>query len=268
MNKTVQFIQEQKKIMSNIDIEKETLFLSDDLVFLTIEGEGEYIGQPSVFMRMSMCNLTCKNFASEASPNGCDSFISWSVKNKMTFAEIFQMMEDKGYIEHLRNRAIFKLTGGEPLISQKALLNFMVAFNDRYKFNPRIDFETNATLQPDDRWVTEFNATFTTSPKLTTNGDPEEKTYKPEVLKWHVDHNSGFKFVITSDRDIEEIWRKYVDDFEGINVPLQRVWFMPCCGSRQEHIERAQAVAEYAKAMHVNFSPRLHLLVYDMALKV
>ena len=32
-----------------ININKETLFLSDDLVFYTIEGEGEFIGQPSVF---------------------------------------------------------------------------------------------------------------------------------------------------------------------------------------------------------------------------
>ena len=98
--------------MSNINIEKETLFLSDDKIFYTIEGEGEYIGQPSVFMRMSMCNLTCKGFASKNSPNGCDSFISWSIKNKMTFVEIFQVMEEKGYVEHLRNKAIFKLTGG------------------------------------------------------------------------------------------------------------------------------------------------------------
>jgi 7-carboxy-7-deazaguanine synthase len=254
--------------MNKIDIEKETLFLSDDLVFYTIEGEGEYIGQPSVFMRMSMCNLSCSSFKSADSPHGCDSFISWSVKNKMTFKEIFEYMEEKNYIEHLRNRAIFKLTGGEPCIQQKALFKFIEAFNERYSFNPRIDFETNATLIPDERWVTEFCATFTTSPKLTTNGDPEEKTYKPEVLKWHVEHNSGFKFVINSDRDIEEIWRKYVEDYEGINVPLQRIWFMPCCGSRQEHIERAQAVVEYTKAMHVNFSPRLHLLVFDMALKV
>ena len=65
-----------------IDNDKETLFLSDDLIFYTIEGEGEYIGQPSVFMRMAMCNLTCIGFASEDSPNGCDSFVSWSVKNK------------------------------------------------------------------------------------------------------------------------------------------------------------------------------------------
>lgn len=251
-----------------IDINKETLFLSNDFVFYTIEGEGEYVGQPSVFMRLAMCNLRCPGFQSEASPHGCDSFISWSVKNKMTFAETFQLMEKDNYIEHLRNRAIFKITGGEPLISQKQLLKFIEAFVERYKFLPRIDFETNATLQPDERWVTEFGATFTTSPKLTTNGDPEEKTYKPDVLKWHVNHNSGFKFVISSSEDIEEIWKKYVDDYEGINVPLQRIWFMPCSGSRAEHIERAQAVVEYAKAMHVNFSPRLHLLVFDKALKV
>jgi len=250
-----------------IDINSETLFLSDDKVFYTIEGEGEFIGVPSVFMRMSMCNLTCIGFASEDSPNGCDSFISWSVKNKMRFAEIFEMMEGNGYIEHLRHKAILKLTGGEPIIQQKQLLKFMEAFVDRYKFVPRVDFETNATIVPQSLWEA-YNATFTTSPKLTTNGDPEEKTYIPEVLKWHVKKGSGFKFVINSDKDIEEIWRKYVNDDQGINVPLNRIWFMPCCGSRKEHIERAAAVAEYAKAMHVNFSPRLQLVIWDKALKV
>ena len=252
----------------SIDCDTETIFLSDDLIFYTLEGEGEYIGRPSVFMRMSMCNLTCVGFASEDSPNGCDSFVSWSVKNKKTFNEIFELMESDNHVSHLHGGAIWKLTGGEPMIQQKQLLKFVEAFRDRYNFIPRIDFETNATLMPDERWVTEFNATFTTSPKLTTNGDPEEKTYKPEVLKWHKDHNSGFKFVISRSEDIEEIWRKYVKDDKGINVPLNRIWFMPCCGSREEHIVKAPAVAEYAKAIHVNFSPRLHLLLWNMALKV
>ena len=251
-----------------IKTDTETLFLSDDKVFYTIEGEGEYVGVPSVFMRMSMCNLACKGFASEDSPNGCDSFISWSVKNKMTFDEIFKMMEDNNYIEHLRNKAILKLTGGEPLIQEKQLLKFIEAFSVRYEFVPRIDFETNATLIPDDAWIGAHRATFTTSPKLTSNGDPEEKTYKPEVLKWHVKNKSGFKFVINCSEDIDEIWRKYVNDKEGINVPLSRIWFMPCCGSREEHVERAPAVAEYAKALHVNFSPRLQLLIWNRALRV
>ena len=250
-----------------VDVDKETLYLSDDLLFYTIEGEGEHVGRPSVFMRLSMCNLTCKGFTSPDSPNGCDSYISWSVKNKKTFNEIFQLMEQNNYIEHLRKGAIFKVTGGEPLIQQKQLLKFMEVFVDTYKFVPHIDFETNATLMPLHLWSA-YNATFTTSPKLTTNGDPEEKSYVPEVLAWHSKNGSGFKFVITSDRDIEEIWHKYVDDDKGINVPLNQIWFMPCCGSRQEHTERCFAVAEYAKAMHVNFSPRLQLVIWDKALKV
>jgi 7-carboxy-7-deazaguanine synthase len=251
-----------------IDCDKEALFLSDDLIFYTVEGEGEYIGYPSVFMRMSMCNLTCVGFASEDSPNGCDSFISWSIKNKMTFNEIFKLLEDNNYVEKLQKGAIWKLTGGEPLVQQKQLLKLVEAFIDKYDFWPIIDFETNATILPDQRWVDEYRATFTTSPKLTTNGDPEEKTYKPEVLKWHKDHWSGFKFVISRAEDIDEIWRKYVKDENGINIPTDRIWFMPCCGSRAEHIEAAPAVAEYAKALNVKFSPRLHLLVWDKALKV
>jgi 6-pyruvoyltetrahydropterin 2'-reductase len=251
-----------------IDINTETLFLSDDKVFYTIEGEGEYVGVPSVFMRVAICNLTCRGFASEDSPYGCDSYVSWSVKNKMTFNEIFELFDANKYITHLNNRAILKLTGGEPIIQEKQLIKFIEAFIERYGFIPRIDFETNATLTPDEIWVTKYNATFTTSPKLISNGDPEEKTYKPEVLKWHKEHNSGFKFVINKSEDIDEIWKKYIKDDHGINISLNRVWFMPCCGSREEHVANAPAVAEYAKALHVNFSPRLQLLIWNKALKV
>ena len=252
-----------------MDLDKETLILSDDKIFYTVEGEGEYVGMRSLFMRMSMCNLTCIGFASEDSPHGCDSYVSWSVKNKMTFNEIFAFMEENNWIEKLEKGTIWKLTGGEPLVQQKQLLKIVEAFVTKYGFLPKIDFESNATIMPSPRWKEEFKATFTTSPKLTTNGDPERKTYKPEVLKYHKSIGSGFKFVINDpEADIKEIWRKYVEDGEGINVPLDRIWFMPVAGSRKEHIENAAAVVEYAKAMHVNFSARLHLLVWDMALKV
>jgi len=253
----------------NMNLDDETIFLSDDKLFYTIEGEGEYIGQPSVFMRMSMCNLTCKGFASESSPHGCDSYISWSVKNKMTFKDIWEeFFVNQNFADRLKQGAILKLTGGEPLIQEKQLLKFVEYLVEKLGMCPVIDFETNATLIPDSRWQDLFDATFTTSPKLRHNGDPEDKTYKPEVLKWHANHGSGFKFVVSSDKDIEEIWSKYVKDDKGINVLTSRIWFMPCCGSRDEHIEKAPAVAEYAKAMNVNFSPRLHLLVWDKALRV
>lgn len=252
-----------------IDCDKETLtFAGEDNtpeIFYTIEGEGEYVGKPSVFLRFSGCNLTCKAFASPDSPNGCDSFVSWSQKNKLTFNETFDLLEREGYIEHLLNDAILKITGGEPLIRQKQLLKFMDAFVERYQFTPIIDFESNATLMPSERWGNDFGATFTTSPKLSTNGDPESKTYKPDVLKWHAQQGSGFKFVVTCSEDLDEIWQKYV---MPCMISNDRVWLMPCCGSREEHEKNAPAVAEYAKALHVNFSARLHLVLWNRALLV
>lgn len=251
--------------MSIIDPDKELIYLSSDKLFYTIEGEGEFVGQPSVFMRLAMCNLTCKAFASEASPNGCDSFVSWSVKNKFTFRELKKFIESGLYVQYLKRGAIFKTSGGEPLIQQKKLIRFYeYLFND-WGFVPHIDFETNATLMPLDDWRTKFGATFTTSPKLSNNGDAEELRYKPEVLKKHVELNSGFKFVVQNREDIIEIFTKYVEPF---NINPQRVWFMPCCGSREEHVERAPQVVEWAKEFGVNFSPRLHLLVWNQALSV
>jgi organic radical activating enzyme len=243
-----------------------TIFLSDDKIFYTIEGEGEYVGQPSVFMRLSMCNLTCKGFASADSPNGCDSFISWSVKNRFTVEEVLNLLESSGYITHLKHNAIWKITGGEPLIQQKALLELVQAFAKRFGFIPRIDFETNATIMPDERWKV-YKATFTTSPKLSNNGDPEEKRYKPVVLKWHAENGSGFKFVINEPKDLDEVFEKYIHK-EEVNIPRNRVWLMPCCGSRAEHVQKAELVASLCKEHNFNFSPRLQLIIWDKALKV
>ena len=61
-------------------------------------------------------------------------------------------------------------------------------------------------------WITDWNATFTLSPKMSNNGDPEARRYKPEVLKWHNSHEeSCFKFVINEPGDLIELQEKYID---------------------------------------------------------
>ena len=243
-----------------------TLFLSDDKIFYTIEGEGEYAGYPSVFMRLSMCNLTCKGFASADSPHGCDSFVSWSVKNRFTLDKVLDVLEDEGHVKHLREHAIWKITGGEPLIQQKTLLQLMEMFVKRFGFIPKIDFETNATIEPLPEWAA-YKATFTTSPKLSNNGDPEEKRYKPAVLRWHVQNGSGFKFVVSEQKDLDEVYEKYINH-PDVLIPKHRVWLMPCCGSRAEHTDKAATIAELCKSNDLKFSPRLQLVIWDKALKV
>lgn len=244
------------------------LLISDDGPgFHTIEGEGEWMGYPSVFMRLFGCNLTCKGWASVDSPWGCDSYISWSKKNKYSFEQMFSFYEENHLIEKLKRGDLWKITGGEPLLRQEVLLDFVQSFVNRYGFIPRIDFETNGTIMPNNRWVEEFNATFTTSPKLSSNGDPEEKTYKPEVLNFHIKTNSCFKFVIKTEQDMDELYSKYIKN-DVVKVNPHRIWLMVCAGSRQEHIQNAEQVAELCKKHGFKMSPRLHLMIWDKALKV
>lgn len=257
------------------------LFLSDDYIFYTLEGEGQLVGRPSVFMRMSMCNLTCIGFASPDSPFGCDSFISWSKKNKMTLEEVAQYFEKTGYHDRLRAGAVLKITGGEPLIQEKNLLEFVKMIIERWEFvdynkplTPEdvkkpvlyIDFETNATLMPSDEWA-KFCVTYTTSPKLSNNGDPENKRFKPEVLKFLVQEGACFKFVVKQESDLIEIFDKYINNSD-IKLPQDLVWLMPMCGSRQELTDVGLVVAELCKKYGFNYSNRLQLQLWNKALKV
>lgn len=261
-----------------------TLFLSDDFVFYTLEGEGRFIGYPSVFMRLSMCNLTCIGFKSEDAPFGCDSYVSWSKKNKMTFQEIAEFFEKHDYHNRLREGAILKLTGGEPFIQQKNLLEFVNFIHERWGFSDyskslgmdeierpdlHIDFETNATLMPDPEWVEsgKWVCTFTTSPKLSNNGDPENKRFKPDVLRYLVEEGASFKFVAKKESDLDEVFEKYINNPE-IKLKRDLIWIMPMCGSRKELVEVGPAVADICKKHGFKFSNRMHLQIWDKALKV
>jgi 7-carboxy-7-deazaguanine synthase len=252
------------------------LYVSSDKAFFTLEGEGRQIGQPSVFLRLSMCNLTCAKFASEDSPNGCDSFVAWTVKNRFTFEELNNYFETNGYINHLKRGAWLKISGGEPLIQQNKLLSWTTQFKQKFGFSqtyldnlPRlkIDFETNGTILPDDAWVDEHQASFTTSPKMSNNGDPLDKRYKPKVLNWLVKQGACFKFVINNQKDVDELYANYISEPEVL-LPKDLIWLMPCCGSRKEHELKSPMVADLCKEHGFNFSPRLHLVLWDKALGV
>lgn len=247
-------------------------------VFYTIEGEGEYIGFPSVFLRLSMCNLTCKGFASPDSPHGCDSFVSWSIKNKLTFEQLGDLFDKEGFKERILDGAIWKITGGEPLVQQKTLVKWFKYILNRWDVESgdiRIDFETNGTIIPCDELLEIIPyATFTVSPKLASNGDPITLRFKEPALHWHVDRGSGFKFVVQSEKDVTEIFDHYINNPRVVHIAVRnafrrnKVWFMLCAGSQKELLANGTAVAELAKKYGVKFSNRMHLQLWDRALRV
>jgi organic radical activating enzyme len=191
-------------------------------LFYSIQGEGRYMGVPSVFLRTFGCNFKCAGFGMprgetsheavdiaythvniesfqkyEELPlvsTGCDSYASWMPEFKdlspMLTSEAItdRIMEILPHNEWLDEHLV--ITGGEPLLGwQRAypdLLN-----NSKMKALKEITFETNGTqkLTPEfkeylRKWNSEVGKelTFSVSAKLPCSGEKWEEAILPEVV--------------------------------------------------------------------------------------
>jgi len=226
--------------------------------FYSIQGEGPRMGTPSIFLRLSHCNLRCPSWGA----NGCDTTDVWSkVWQHMTPEEILAHWGREGWLEHLvEGEAHLIVTGGEPLLWQSRLIPLLAT---RKHWDCFIEVETNATLKPSiefDALVDQYNC----SPKLASAGNPMDKAYVPIALEFFasIRNRASFKFVVVSEEDVEEIFLNYIIAF---NLWPGSIYLMPQASTREELIRNSQLVAELCKEYGFRFSSRLQLLLWDRA---
>ncbi len=102
-------------------------------IFVSIQGEGPYVGVKQLFIRFCGCNLNC---------DYCDTN---EVSDKDSFE--FTSEELKNYIKdfNLKTLHSISLTGGEPLIWADFLAEFLPLLKEIFK--GKIYLETNSTLK-------------------------------------------------------------------------------------------------------------------------
>ncbi|MBT5953670.1 7-carboxy-7-deazaguanine synthase QueE [bacterium] len=231
--------------------------------FYSIQGEGKSVGVPAVFLRLTGCNLTCSGFSYvlDGKALGCDTKAVWTKGEKVSCKDILDDWNKKGWIDALNRSAHLVITGGEPLIQQESIVEFL---DELRKQCPDIfvEIETNGTITPNSRLILHVQQ-FNVSPKLANNGDSLEKRWKPDVLNAFVElPASVFKFVVQSREDVLEIGSQFLKVFD---VVRHRIWLMPEGGTNKDMMNKSDSVVELCKEFGFNFSPRLQLTIWDQA---
>lgn len=235
--------------------------------FLSIQGEGPTAGRRSVFLRLQGCNLMCGGQATvfdkqlhDGATWRCDTIEVWTKGERYSLEGLLELFHQKGYLGALREGAHLVVTGGEPLLQQNALGQFLERLYLRLEKHVHVEIETNGTIIPFEavsKWVSQYNV----SPKLKNSGVPYFKRINWTSLGWFAkDARTFFKFVVSELPDVSE-----VDEFMNeCKVAKDKVFLMPAASDRDTLRSREDSVSMYAAALGVNYSSRLQVAIWNM----
>lgn len=137
-------------------------------IFLSIQGEGRYTGTPSVFVRLNGCNLRC----CFAGGSVCDTPYTSHCPEKSKMMDTDELakkvVEIVGQIGGSEGNSHIVITGGEPMLQQEAILDFLEKLGDDYDCFSPVTIETNGTISPDDKF-SKYDVFWSVSPKLGTS---------------------------------------------------------------------------------------------------
>jgi len=277
--------------MSNIKVSE---------LFYSIQGEGRYLGVPSVFLRTFGCNFTCDGFgmprggtsiermnvafAHSNTPykeykelplvsTGCDSYASWDPAFKdlspvlTTDAIVNRIIEILPYNEWRDEHLV--ITGGEPLLGwQKQYPDLL----DHPKMASlrEITFETNGT-QPLSttfkRYLAEWSRwyhkeiTFSVSAKLPCSGEAWEDAIKPKIVCEYEQYGTTYlKFVIATEQDFADA-KNAIAEYRGAGFK-GHVYLMPIGGVESIYSMNNKNVAMLAMKHGLRYSDRLQVPLF------
>ena len=252
-------------------------------LFVSIQGEGKYMGVPSIFIRVSGCNLRCV-FKDSICDTPYSSFHPETTK--YTPEQIIEFVNGYEKINHV------VITGGEPLLYGKDE-DFKTLIKELNKLNKFITLETNGT-QPMLDPLNYKIGLYSVSPKLGTSvGKPGEYNgYKltPEMAEKHnkerinvnapinialYSNDYQFKFVYSGKESVDEIeelykmmGKKIADEEEYTrmfyfkNHPNKHTMMMPEGITNEAISKNGQEIADECIKRGWTYTDRLHIRLF------
>lgn len=230
-------------------------------IFHSIQGEGVAAGRPSVFVRLSNCNLHC---------HWCDTPYTWNFEGT-PFAHREDEAGQMAKYPREANRLTWPVeraadairafdcrhlvfTGGEPLLQQPALAALCSLLGPTY----HVEIESNGTTALTaafDPHVDQLNLSI----KLSHSGNAETLRLKPDAIAaYAADPRAWFKFVVAAPEDVQEV----VALAEDHAIPAERILLMPEGIDSATLRARMAWLAPLCLARGYRLSDRLHIHLY------
>lgn len=223
--------------------------------YVSIQGEGLYIGVNSLFIRLNGCNQRCL---------WCDT---QNIKedprwNANTIGMLIRKHVEKGYD--------VVVTGGEPLIQPDAvafIINTTLGYKEVYGSASNITIETNGTCSPYSTGLSEdvlAQVFWSVSPKLRSSGQIWKNVQFKDFLRMS---NMQFKFPIDpysmEDKEDFETIMLFIPS-ETVNVVVQPVATVGI--EMDEYPAVVDELIEYIKPRfpRVRVIPQMHKFVWGM----
>ncbi len=198
-------------------------------IFYSLQGEGHDIGIPTIFIRLTGCNLRCKY---------CDTEYAFYEGIEMEIEEIFRK------INKWKCKRVC-ITGGEPLL-QNEVYNLIDSLLEK---NYEVSVETNGSINIGK--LTKRNIIVKMDFKL-----PYSNMHKKMLIENLnlLRKNDELKFVVGNEIDYE-FAKKIMERYKPIcNIVMQPVWKIMSAKKLAELILRDE--------LNVRFSIQLHKILW------
>jgi 7-carboxy-7-deazaguanine synthase len=239
-------------------------------MFYSLQGEGRYVGAPSVFLRTFGCNFTCGGFGMpmgeisterdtvdpskyakfEELPlvhTGCDSYASWDPRFKdlspvkdidAIVNEMLAMTPNGKWQQYNGNGVHLVITGGEPLLGWQRVYPDLLE-HPRMIDLDYVTFETNGTQMLDEKFK-DYIQEWHTQWRGTTESDHQEYIGRFREMQFSVSpklRGSGEKWE-------DAIKPEIVAEYQQVGVTYLKF----VVGTHDNMMEVEQAVNEYRDA--------------------
>ncbi len=230
-------------------------------IFHSLQGEGVAAGRPSVFVRLSGCNLRC---------HWCDTPYTWNFegtdyrhrddrpeapsKHSRDANRLVRSVERVAEAVRAFDCPNLVFTGGEPLLQQPALAALCDLLGSGY----HVEIESNGTFPLTARFDAHVHQ-LNLSPKLSHSGNGEAERLKPEVLAAYAGNpRAWFKFVVAAPEDVAEVDALSSD----VGIAAERILLMPEGVTSAAVRERMAWLAPICLRRGYRTSDRLHIHLY------